>query len=657
MSYDNFPQKLREQRQWVVWKMEKVEGKKKPTKILYSPTGYKASSTDPNTWSTFEKCLEVFNASGDFSGIGYVFTKGIIGIDLDNCFDSTGMKKWAKDIFDRFESYAEFSPSKKGIHLILESDIDFQGRKKNLEDNSAIECYMRARYFTVTGDVYENRNKLNHIPEEEVFGWYKDTFETKEILIQQIPLANLVMPSDETIIDFMRTAKNGLKFIALYDYGNWEGQNFKSQSEADMSLVSSLMFFCCNDDSVVDRIFRSSKLYRKKWDRNDYRNELLKKCKHTQIMDWKNPTKCEEPDFEDELVVRSLKDVRPINVRWLWKSRLAKGKITLIQGYPGQGKSQITIYMAAIISKGGVFIDGDECEKGTTLFITAEDDASDTLVPRLMAQDTEMDNILELQWVKTADGKIKLFNFDKYMEQLRKTIATLDNLKLIVVDPISAFLGKVDGNASSEVRGLLYELKSVAESKDCAVILITHNNKNSGQQAISRASGSHAFGAAARMVYTCGVFPVEDEEEIVKNKKFAIAPIKNNLTKDPPTLVYTIEGAIVDGYENEIINTSKIVWGEESTITGQELVDYMPNKGKMGRPADKYQECLDMLKSMIGDESTISSKKRKEIQKELRSCDFKDAMIKKALDKLGFYTVVVDGISAEWRKKTTIEDF
>ena len=660
MIYENFPEKLRELPQWVVWRYETNE-KDKPTKVLYSTKGYKASTTKSTTWSTFKECVTTFEVE-EYNGVGFVFTQGVIGIDLDKCINEDGsVKQWAKDILNIFDSYTEYSPSKTGLHIILESDIDFGGHKKEwlneAKEKEGVECYMRSRYFTVTGNVFEDRKELKHIDESHLFDWYKNTFEPNEKMIVEITPRLNILPSDDDMLAFMRNARNGMRFIDLYDKGNYVGQGFPSQSEADMSLVNSLMFFCRNDTSTVDRLFKRSKLYRKKWDRPDYKTELLRKCYRLQMMDWSRPEECDEP--EDELVIRSMAGVKPTNVKWLWRSRLAKGKLTLFQGDPGQGKSQVTIYIASVISKGDKFVDDFECEQGQVLFITAEDDAADTLKPRLMAQDANMDNIFELQWIKTAQGKTELFNFDKYMDDLKKATKSLKDLRLIVVDPISAFLGGKDGNSTGDVRGLLYELKTIAEEMDCAVILVTHNNKNTSQKAVSRASGSHAFGAAARMVYAFGLKPPEDGgsddgeahfgSSPPKECEFCMVPVKNNLTKDPDTLVYIIQSTYVFSDDDDEISTSKIVWHGTTNATAQEVVDYNPlkrSKTGPGRPDDTFQECKTEIEMLTWGKELVTAEDLKRIMGDLTK--FSASMIRKARIAIGFTTLVTNNNEVTW---------
>lgn len=655
-TFEMFPEKLRKNSQWVLWKFKLLAGTEKPTKVLYSPKGFQASVIESNSWGTFEECKNILLKSTEniYNGIGYVFTRGVIGIDLDNCILPDGnIRPWAQTILNTFESYTEFSPSRKGLHLILEGDVDLKGRKKDWIENGekvGIECYSKSRYFTVTGNVFRERSNLKQFDGPMIFDWYNKNFEKHEKNIPLPALSPSSLPDEKQIIDFMRKARNGEKFKSLFDNGDFKSVDFPSQSEADMSLVGSLMFFTRNNTTLVDRIFRQSKLYRKKWERLDYREELFKKCYNVNVMDWSRPTECDEP--EDELVIRLMSEVKPKNVSWLWYSRLAKGKLALWQGSPGCGKSQVTIYVASVISNGGKFMDDFQCEEGQVMFITAEDEASDTLKPRLMAQNAKMTNILELQWIKKRSGKMAMFNFSRYMEQFRTAVRKLPNLKLIVVDPISAFLGEIDGNTTGEVRGLLNELKNVAEERSCAVILINHHNKSSGQSAGNRSSGSHAFAAAARMQCVFGPKPIGEEETKIVNKEFLMAPIKNNLTPDPTTRMYTIESTNVIGDEGETIFTSLVKWQGISEIESQEIVDYMPGKNKKGAGAPRSSAVIveDIIKDVLKGRLIASPNEVALIRSRIKEKEISDNTFKKTYRELGFRAISTEDGKWGWEQ-------
>lgn len=287
MSFLNFPKELRELRQWVLWRLEERGGK--TTKIPYQPNGTLASSTDEATWSSFEECVSVVSR---FSGVGFVFVEGYIGIDLDKCFgEDKTLLPWAREIVEQFPSYTEVSPSGKGLHIIIASDVPLQGRK-----NGSIECYAEGRYFTVTGNVFEGRSVLHDV---DIMDWYSEVFASKaksEVVEMGIPSATL--PSDEKILTVMFRAKNGKKLQSLYKGEQpWQSLGFTSQSSADLSLVSALMFYCGNNTVVADRLFRASALMRPKWDEHrgekTYGEKTLEAARASDCMQWSTP----EQDF------------------------------------------------------------------------------------------------------------------------------------------------------------------------------------------------------------------------------------------------------------------------------------------------------------------------------------------------------------------------
>lgn len=154
---DKIPAALRGRPQWIVWRNE-TRGDK-PTKVPYQTSGQHASSTDPQTWTTFDKAFARFQQGG-YDGIGYVFAQDdpFCGIDLDGCRDEGGGREWARQIVARFNSYAEVSPSSTGVKIFIEGRLPFSGRKKELPKEEpcggkspGIEVYDQARYFAVTG--------------------------------------------------------------------------------------------------------------------------------------------------------------------------------------------------------------------------------------------------------------------------------------------------------------------------------------------------------------------------------------------------------------------------------------------------------------------------------------------------------------------------
>lgn len=262
--YKNIPQELKEAERWVNWKLAKRNGKN--TKIpINSKTGGNASTTNSDTWSSYSQAVE---EAPKHSGIGFVLGDGYIGVDIDN--KEQEVKEYkngnANNVIGKFinklGSYAEYSPSGNGIHILGKgTKPDGKCRKGDFEVYDG-----NGRYFTVTGDIANDKRELKDITEDikPLFSEYIDkgkpstTTERKEN-IQPLDL------TEQEVIKIASNSKNGQKFQDLLN-GNWEAY-FPSQSEADLSLCNDLAFYTGKDFNMIDNIFRSSGLYRTKWDR------------------------------------------------------------------------------------------------------------------------------------------------------------------------------------------------------------------------------------------------------------------------------------------------------------------------------------------------------------------------------------------------------
>jgi putative DNA primase/helicase len=253
-------------------------------------------------------------------------------------------------------------------------------------------------------------------------------------------------------------------------------------------------------------------------------------------------------EFHGSPILQKLIDVISEPVVWIWKYRIPLGKLTLLAGFPGLGKSLAACSIAAILSTGRYWPDrlsGPPPLRGSTIFLNYEDDPGDTLRPRLEAAGADLTRISILPTVRRRDaktGKTKesLFNLEHDLLALELAIQRTPDCKLIVIDPISAATGKTDSNNNSEVRGLLAPLAKLAAKYKVAVLLVSHFNKTSGGPAINRSIGSIAFTAAARVAY--GV--VKDKTD---PQRRLMLPIKNNLGPDSHGLAYRIVDSHLPG--------------------------------------------------------------------------------------------------------------
>lgn len=240
-------------------------------------------------------------------------------------------------------------------------------------------------------------------------------------------------------------------------------------------------------------------------------------------------------------VMTCLADVKPRNVEWLWPKRIAIGKITMLAGDPGLGKSFCSMDIAARVSVGAAWPDLLEAPQqvGSVIILSAEDALDDTIRPRLDAAGADSNRICAIEAIREFDpatGKPRQRGFclDKDIHNLEHAIRQMGDCRLVVIDPISAYLGEANSHNNAEVRALLSPLADLATRYRVAVLCVSHLNKGNGD-AMYRVMGSLAFVAAARAGYAV----VKDRQDETGQRRF-ILPIKNNLGDDESGLAYRI---------------------------------------------------------------------------------------------------------------------
>jgi hypothetical protein len=269
VDYLNIPQEMRQYSQWVLWKFEDRDASK-PTKVPYSPVTHKhAKVNDPQSWGTFEQCVEILRAPGWYDGLGFVLTEQdpYAFIDLDSTKGEQSAIERQIKIYNEFDSYAERSPSGDGLHIIVKGSIP-SGRKR-----SSIEIYSSLRYMTMTGQVYRDAPINDH---NQLLNALHEQMATNNQ--NGIVYAGLAEQKEEDQVVFERAYKaaNGGKFNDLWE-GRWN-HYYPSQSEADFALVDILAFYTQNR-AQISRLFRLSALgQREKAKRDDYLNYMLNKA-------------------------------------------------------------------------------------------------------------------------------------------------------------------------------------------------------------------------------------------------------------------------------------------------------------------------------------------------------------------------------------------
>mgnify|MGYP001434875179 CR=1 FL=1 len=269
-------------------------------------------------------------------------------------------------------------------------------------------------------------------------------------------------------------------------------------------------------------------------------DEILEKASRV-IMEIGSPS---EPRNKRESTVVCLVDIEAEEVSWLWHPYIPIGKLTLLEGDPGVGKSWITLGIATSLSLGVALPGAEPIGPAKTLLYTVEDGLADTIRPRLDAMGADVTKV-------HAEPEPLIFDLDG-LERIEADIKRLGP-SLVIVDPIMAFMGaKVDINKANETRAVLAQLAGIAEKYGTSILAVRHLRKSESAKAMYRGAGSIDFTAAARSVLLVGRDPGNQDS-------CAVAHIKSNLAAMGPSL----------GYE---IRESYFAWTGESDLTAEQLL-------------------------------------------------------------------------------------
>ncbi|UCC97405.1 MAG: AAA family ATPase [Phycisphaerales bacterium] len=243
-------------------------------------------------------------------------------------------------------------------------------------------------------------------------------------------------------------------------------------------------------------------------------------------------------------VMVCLESVEPQKVEWLWDNRFPLSKLSLVVGDPGLGKSFLTLYLSAQVTTGRAWPD-DPFEhpilKGSVIILSAEDDVADTIVPRLKSHQADLRRIRAIEGVTSVRRPSEgpgAFNLTQHLPALEQAISQTPETRLVIIDPLTAYLGGTDSHKNAEVRAALAPLARLACEHRVAIVGVSHLSKNQGAKAIYRTMGSLAFAAAARAVWVV----TRDRDNPDRR---LLTPVKANLSLDPGGLAYSIiDGAV-----------------------------------------------------------------------------------------------------------------
>ena len=315
---------------------------------------------------------------------------------------------------------------------------------------------------------------------------------------------------------------------------------------------------------------------------------------------WKNVSV--EKNAKGKAIVKCFADIKSVPITWLWYGRIAIGKLTMIAGDPGLGKSLVTATLATHVSKGYPWpVDKSKPLIGDVIFISAEDDPADTIKPRLEAAGADCNRIHIVEaireTVEEGESSQHMFSFKRDITALADLLSSLPNCSLVIIDPVSAYLDSADSNNNSDIRGLLAPLSELASKHKVAIVLVSHLNKNKGGSASYRVMGSLAFTAAVRTAYIV----TKDKEN---PERRLLMPLKSNISKDRTGLAYSIVEA-----DN---NAPVIAWESEPVeMTAEEALE-MSESLEENTATD---EAVNFLIDLLAEGPVKADEAKKEAQK------------------------------------------
>jgi putative DNA primase/helicase len=327
------------------------------------------------------------------------------------------------------------------------------------------------------------------------------------------------------------------------------------------------------------------------------------------------------------LLTRCVSDIEARSVQWLWPRRIARGKLTMLAGHPGLGKSQLALCVAAIVTSGGLWpVDGTQAEQGSVLILSAEDDPGDTIRPRLEAAGADLTRcrVIEAAQDIGRDGKPRRRGFSLVddISRLDAELQRLGDVALVIIDPVTAYLGTTDSHRNAEVRAVLTPLAELAAKYRVAVLAISHLRKSQAGDAVLQVTGSLAFAAAVRAVYIVARDPNDPLRRL-------LLPAKNNLGDDRTGYAYRIEPVSLMGG----IDTCRIVWEADAvTVTADEALA-VRDRGSVTVPP-KRDAVAQWLAGILVDGPVAVN----ELRREAEAVGYSWATVRRAHQALGVTT-------------------
>lgn len=330
------------------------------------------------------------------------------------------------------------------------------------------------------------------------------------------------------------------------------------------------------------------------------------------------------------LITRPLSEFAARSVTWLWRNWLPAGKLTIIDGYPGDGKSHIAAWLVAALSAGRPMLDGSPTTPCDVLWLSYEEDPHDTIRPRLEAADADLTRIHLIEGIDRGDdppGEVSTEHAVLIEAKINELRARGSTVQVLVIDPLSLVLpAKTDTNNDAGSRQALQPLARLAQRHGVAVLVVRHFNKSQGQKALLKGGGSIGFAAAARAVWT-----VTDHPDDPERKVLAVAKLSNG--KKPSARAFQIVGASLPPTLDvpHGIETSRLEWGDE---LAQSADDLLAATYEDPEHREERQQCGEWLVEFLQSQPERTAKSD-DVVRAARAAGFGDRAVRKAAGRAG----------------------
>lgn len=282
--------------------------------------------------------------------------------------------------------------------------------------------------------------------------------------------------------------------------------------------------------------------------------------------------------------------IKPVSIKWLWPQWIALGKLTILAGAGGAGKTTMALSLAATLTNGGLWPDDTKNpKKGNVIIWSSEDDHADTLLPRLIAAGANLDRVHLVEGRTNQQGESEPFDPASDLDILRTAAELIGGVSLLILDPVVNLI-KGDMHKANDVRRGLQGVVDFAEEMECAVLGISHFSKGSaGASAADRVIGSQAFSALARTVLVAGK---QDNSETR-----VLARAKSNIADDQGGCSYSIDLCHIETDDGHMIQTTKTLWGDYLEGSASEILSTIEARSNSSADEDPTEALKAVLQA------------------------------------------------------------